>query len=379
LTAPISFLAVGGDFMSEKMTPKEAEISKHNNFDCLRLVAALMVIISHSFPLTGVLSFEPFAEWLGGYDSGGGIGVAIFFVISGFLVSGSVARRSTLDYLASRALRILPALAVVTCFEVLLIGPIFTTLPLRAYFSNSATWEHLANPMIFGIDFFLPGVFQSLPTVAVNGSLWTLPAECGLYLILPALAFCGGLTKRGAIIAFVGCAAAYFVATGYFGFNWSDQGPEVLKGVRIFSALKLATFFFAGAALWANRDEISLHSGGAIICGATLFACARTSTAMVAYFLCLPYLVMFAALKVPAISLEKIGDLSYGTYLFAHPVQQSLVTIFGPGHIGPYRLLLMAAPIALGIAFLSWHFVEKPALRLRNRKTTTVIAMPTAA
>jgi len=63
------------------------------------------------------------------------------FVISGFLVSGSVARRSTLDYLASRALRILPALAVVTCFEVLLIGPIFTTLPVRAYFSNSATWN----------------------------------------------------------------------------------------------------------------------------------------------------------------------------------------------------------------------------------------------
>jgi peptidoglycan/LPS O-acetylase OafA/YrhL len=93
----------------------------------------------------------------------------------------------------------------------------------------------------------------------------------------------------------------------------------VLRWIMVYSAFKLATFFFAGAALWANRDVIPLHAVGSIICCALLLAASQTYTAPVAYFLCLPYLVIFAALKTPVVSLEKIGDLSYGTYLFAFP------------------------------------------------------------
>jgi peptidoglycan/LPS O-acetylase OafA/YrhL len=342
-------------------------MSRNNNFDCLRLMAALMVLVSHSFPLSGA-PYEPFRQWLGGYDSGGEIGVAIFFVISGFLVSSSVSRHSTTGYLASRILRIIPALAVVSCFEVFVIGPVFTTHSLTAYFSDLSTWDHFANPMIFRTSFYLPGVFESLPHPGVNGSLWTLPAECGLYLILPALAFCGGLTKRGALLAFGICAAGYLVATGYFGLHWGNPGPQVIKGILAFNALKLATFFFAGVALWANRDIVPLHAGGAALCGIGLYAVAQTVTAPVAYFICLPYLVLFVALKTPVVSLKKIGDLSYGTYLFAFPMQQSLVSIFGAGHIGPIQLSALAIPIVLALAFVSWRFVEAPALRLRDRE-----------
>jgi peptidoglycan/LPS O-acetylase OafA/YrhL len=180
-------------------------------------------------------------------------------------------------------------------------------------------------------------VFETLPDHGVNGSLWTLPAECGLYLILPAIAFCGGLTKRGAIIAFAACTIAFFVATGYFGLQWDNPGPQVIKGILLFHALKLTTFFFAGVALWANRDCVSLHSGGAIICVVALYAFAGTISAPVAYFLCVPYLVVFVALKTPTISLAKVGDLSYGIYLFAFPIQQSIVSIFGTS-IGPVYL-----------------------------------------
>jgi peptidoglycan/LPS O-acetylase OafA/YrhL len=335
-----------------------------------------MVVVSHSFALTGT-PFEPFSNWTG-YDSGGGIGVAIFFVISGYLVSGSVERRSTADYLASRALRIMPALALVTCFEVLVIGPAFTTLSLPAYFSNIATWGHLANPLIYGINFWLPGTFKNLPNIAVNGSLWTLPIECGLYLLLPAMAFCGGITKRGTAIAFAACCAAYFIATSWFGLTTQKQGPEVLRGVETLSAVKLTTFFFAGAALRAYRDDISLNAGGAIICCALLYAAAWTPVAMAVYFACLPYLVIFIAFRPPAISLERIGDLSYGIYLFAFPVQQSLITMF---HLDqrPIRLLELAIPVVVSLAFLSWRYVEAPALRLRSRKTATIIPMSAAA
>src|SRR5262245_53522115 len=82
---------------------------KNNNFDIIRLFAALLVLISHCYPLTGVAT-DPFAHYFGEYDTGGGWGVAIFFVISGFLVTRSVMERSTWVYLRSRVLRIVPAL-----------------------------------------------------------------------------------------------------------------------------------------------------------------------------------------------------------------------------------------------------------------------------
>jgi len=348
---------------------------KHNNFDCIRLFASLLVLVSHSFALAGVS--DPYPLWLGNYDSGGGTGVAIFFVISGYLVSGSVSRRSTTSYVTSRALRILPALALVSCFDVFVVGPLFTTHSLSSFFSNPSTWDHLRNPMIFRMNLFLPGVFETLIDHGVNGSLWTLPAECGLYLILPALAVCGGLTKRGSIIAFTTCAAAYLVASQYFGISIANQGPEIISHVTAHNAFKHTTFFLAGATLWANRQSIAFHAGGAFLCVAILFACAGTVTAPLAYILCVPYLVIFLAFKTRALPLEKIGDLSYGTYLFAFPIQQALVSTLGVGH--PIWVTAIAIPIVLALAFVSWWFVEKPALRLRDRRTAAVIPIQSAA
>jgi peptidoglycan/LPS O-acetylase OafA/YrhL len=353
-------------------------MSRGNNFDCIRLVAAVTVLVSHSFLLTGMPPHvEPFRQWLGNYDSGGEIGVAIFFVISGYLVSASVCRRSTADYLISRALRIVPALVLVSCFDVFVIGPVFTTRPLLAYFSDLSTWSHLANPTIFRINLYLPGVFESLPDHGANGSLWTLPVECGLYLILPAVAFCGGLTKRGTAVMFAACVISYFVATGYFGLNnWSARGPFLFQGVMAFDAFKLSAFFFAGAALQAYRNNIPLHAGGAIVCGLILFAATETVTAPAAYFLCLPYLVIFAALKTPTVSL-RFGDISYGVYLFAFPIQQGIVSILGTGH--PIRLSAIALPFVLMCAVASWWLVEKPALRWRQKRPEATVIPLTAA
>ncbi|MEO8046249.1 MAG: hypothetical protein ABI684_03110, partial [Nitrospirota bacterium] len=58
-----------------------AEADRHNNFDFLRFVAASLVLISYSYPLLG-RSDEPFKSFVG-YETGGEIAVAIFFVISG--------------------------------------------------------------------------------------------------------------------------------------------------------------------------------------------------------------------------------------------------------------------------------------------------------
>ena len=156
-----------GEAIGDRFDPQ------HNNFDVIRVLAAATVIISHSFPLLGK-PYEPFARYLGNYDTGGGLAVAVFFVISGFLICRSCLERPIQAYLVARCLRIVPALAVLVLLGMFLVGPVFTTLPLDEYFAAAGTYEHLLNISIFFQHTGLPGVFWGGP---VNGTIWTLPSS----------------------------------------------------------------------------------------------------------------------------------------------------------------------------------------------------------
>jgi peptidoglycan/LPS O-acetylase OafA/YrhL len=86
----------------------------------------------------------------------------------------------------------------------------------------------------------------------------------------------------------------------------------------------------------------------------------------VVYNLVLAYMLLFLA-YVPSgfvRAYNRLGDYSYGLYIYAFPVQQTAVALF-PG-ISPLRLILISAPITVALAALSWHLVEKRALRLKS-------------
>ncbi|MEO0035175.1 MAG: hypothetical protein RLZZ501_1198 [Pseudomonadota bacterium] len=331
-----------------------------NNFDLIRLIAALAVVWSHDYMILG--AGDRLAGLLLGYDTGGGFGVTLFFVISGFLVTRSAARRPPWAYLRARALRLLPALAVVVLASVLLLGPLATALPLEDYFTAPATWDYLRTILLLsGPVFVLPGVFGG---AAVNGSLWTLPLEAGFYLLLVPLKVLGGLA-RGVILAVLAAfAVSYAVATGWGGYGWGAPGPVVWSGICAYPALRYGLAFFTGAALWAWRDRVPLSGPLALAGLLGLWGAAGSAAAPVAYALCLPYLVIYAALAHPLrFDLTgRIGDLSYGTYLLAFPIQQSLIHALGPGVVGPMILHLTATPLALAGAALLWRRVERPCL-----------------
>src|SRR5690242_1709390 len=118
---------------------------KANNFDWLRLFAAMLVLWSHSYPLTADGKDDIFTKMLFGYDLAGSFAVAIFFTISGFLVTRSAAGRSTVSYLIARSLRILPGLALAVLITVFAIGPMLTRMPLHQYFSDPSTLAYLGN------------------------------------------------------------------------------------------------------------------------------------------------------------------------------------------------------------------------------------------
>ena len=65
---------------------------------------------------------------------------------------------------------------------------------------------------------------------------------------------------------------------------------------------------------------------------------------------------------------NNLGDYSYGLYIYAFPVHQTLAAL-RPG-IAPLPMFLAAFPLSLGLAVVSWHVVEKPSLALKERIST---------
>ncbi|HOU65868.1 MAG TPA: acyltransferase family protein, partial [Thermomonas sp.] len=172
----------------------EAWAGGRNNFNLIRLFAAWLVIYGHAWAITGSAGGDLVTR-LTRFKFAGGVAVDVFFFISGFLIAASLARNTARRYLASRALRILPALVVCVALSVFVLGPLLTKA--ADYWRQPMTWDYLwSNSTLWASRYALPGVFGSLPQQAVNGSLWTLPIEARLYLALLVASLLGVLTAR---------------------------------------------------------------------------------------------------------------------------------------------------------------------------------------
>jgi peptidoglycan/LPS O-acetylase OafA/YrhL len=156
-----------------------------NNFDLLRILFAWFVIVSHSYVLNGSGASDPLGQLTGNYLILSFIGVKGFFVISGYLILQSLTRsKSILDYLAKRILRIFPGLIVVL---IVTIGVLYFIYPTTnvPYLLNPVIYNYFwSNLKLFDPTFYIPGVFDQLPSRAINGSLWTIEFEFLFYIFL---------------------------------------------------------------------------------------------------------------------------------------------------------------------------------------------------
>jgi len=343
------------------LTIGDALKSRENNFDAIRLV-----LHSHSFAQTGNPG-DGFLYWSGYWGSL--LGVGAFFIVSGFLVTASITNRDYTSYFISRFLRIFPALFVLSIVTAFGIGPFFTSLKLKKYLLDANTIGYLTTSTVFGFKNSLPGVFAGNPlTQSVNGSLWTLPLEVLCYLCLPWLYMIGAL-QRGYIVGLVAVMiiAAFAMAT-FFGMDATSM-VMIAKSTPLFVFWIYAIYFLFGAMFYVYRFQIPLNGGLAVMSLLLMYAAAGSGSKDLA-LPAMTYLVFYLALARPCTGWlgRNVGDLSYGTYIWAFPIQQSIVSIAGP-QIGPWMLQLIATPIVLLLAFLSWRFVEKPALSLKKRWT----------
>src|SRR5579863_8718431 len=160
-----------------------------NNFDAVRLLAALSVVFSHSFLIA---EGSEAREWLvrlsGNQCVLGLLGVFVFFMISGYLVTESWCRRPAPGQFAlRRTLRIYPGLVVNALVCGLVAGPLISALPLRGYFHDAALRDFFHKVLTLNPGpLHLPGVLFADNSVGplINGSLWTLRYEAMMYAMV---------------------------------------------------------------------------------------------------------------------------------------------------------------------------------------------------
>ena len=338
--------------------------ARDNNFSLIRIIAALTVLVSHTFPLAmGSGTADLVGPRLG--MPLGTIAVDVFFITSGFLVTSSLLnRQSTLEFLWARALRIFPGHLVMLLLVVFLVGASLTTLSISDYLTSNAIYAYLAKcaTLITGVIYELPGVFDRNPLPhVVNGSLWSMPFELKMYLILAlvwaALGTARSLRAHGftLVVAIFAAASGMFVLADHFWFHASRQFAH------------LFFMFFAGAACHVLRGRILLSRAWFLAFAATLFISSVDKDAFfVAYTCLLPYVLLFLA-YVPTGVVRRynmLGDYSYGIYIYAFPVQQSVVALV-PG-VSVRQLIVIAGIATTLISILSWHLIEKRALGLKE-------------
>lgn len=326
---------------------------RENNFDFLRLLAALFVIQTHSHGLSEIEG--DLFNRISGYDSLGRLGVNIFFIISGFLITKSwLDKPIVFTFFKKRFLRIFPGLCSAVIFGAFVIGPLVTSLSLKEYILNPQTFNYLQTmilvpPLHFAFT-SLPGVFVDNHTPNfVNGSLWTLFAEVIMYLLIVILGLLGIYKKRNIVILICGVSILFY----FF-----------IPILTEFS--KLGIFFLFGSIIYLFRDKIIFNNKLAFLFFLLWVFSFNTSMGLFVNFFSLSYLIIYVAfIRIPLINnFSKYGDFSYGMYIYAFPIQQSILHFYS-NNITLWSFSFYTILITFLVAFLSWKYIEKPSLKLK--------------
>ena len=333
---------------------------RDNNLNLIRMVAASAVLVSHAFPIDrGTGADEPLRRLVG--HSLGTLSVYVFFLISGFLITASFRHTSgTGRFVAARALRLFPGLAVSLLAVAFLLGPVVTGLPVTTYLGDGRTWRFLAANVTMAFpQYTLPGVFVDNPYPTVEGSIWTLIHEVACYGLVLIAGLCGLLRGR-----------RIWILIGLYALGWalSLALPQLLPP-RLQTLQTLSLPFFAGMCGWMFRDRIALSFLGVALTFAIWIVARDTPVAFLALVVFLGYAVAWLAYVPRGIvrAYNRQGDYSYGVYIYAFPLQGLVVWAFGS--VGPALNVILAFPPTLLAAIVSWHLVEKPALGwLKSRR-----------
>ena len=336
--------------------------SRDNNFNLLRFIAALSVVVTHTaVVVNGPEAVEPLMVETG-YTLGHHA-VNVFFVISGFLVARSLMHSTDFfDYIAARTARLLPGLFAAAAVTAFVIGPFMTEGALSAYFTD---WHVFAYVPVTGAmiadNLQLPGVFASAPSPnELNAPLWTLRWEAFAYAGLAVAGALGLMASRFRFtIAVGGFLAIYIAITGF---------TELRDTVALAEhPMRLGLCFLVGAAFYMYRDSIPVTFKVSVPLWAIVVLLRNSFAYELALVLAMAHTVFWLAYVPGGVirRFNELGDASYGIYIYGFPIQQ--MAVLALPWLTPTQSFFVVVPFVLSAAFLSFYLIEKPALAHRRR------------
>ena len=342
-----------------------------NNFNLIRVLAAVAVALSHSYlTVTGEPSMRPLITQTGfslGYHA-----VNTFFVISGFLVARSWMRRSSIiSFATARGLRIYPGIVISTLFVTFIVGTAMTTLPATAYLTSPETYRYLfLTASLAGPSDTLPGLFSGTPDPAtVNGSLWTLRYEVICYVVLAAAGFLGILARPrlfAALAVTLGAGLVFMSLLPIAHDNKMVLGHFVRFGLC----------FGLGVVAYQYRSYIPIHWIGVVALVIVTSLAFDQAVYPFLLYVTTAYTTFWLA-YVPSGRIRlfnKSGDYSYGIYIYAYPVQQTLISL--EPNLTPIQMFFATIAGSLPLAMASWHLVEHPSLRWKRPLADLAMKVP---
>lgn len=348
---------------------------RNNSIGFLRWLMAFMVIFSHAGPLAGFYGGHDLGTQWSDEQSLGGVAVAGFFFLSGYLITKSkMGRASTARYFGRRIMRIFPGWFLVLLVTAYILAPIAwmqekgtidgfwsaTTDSPFTYFSNNM-WLPLIQHNIAGMGTSLP-FYELHGGFEWNGSAWTLAFEFGAYILVAVLGVVGALSNR-----WVGGAIALLII-GLAMMQWFGMGNlgALSPALSDFRILLLMAPFAFGILFALFGDRIPIDNRLAVVCVLIAgYTYAKGGWLVIGqYAFC--YVLIWFAIRVRFLkNWDKHGDFSYGIYIIAWPLMQ----FAGYFHLQDagwlvYHLVIVAGCHAY--AYLSWHLIERPALQLKD-------------
>lgn len=337
--------------------------SRRNNFDFLRFLFALFVVMSHSYSLSGDNESN---QWIYKITNGqivlARLGLDGFFIISGFFIYKSLEHSTGIfNYFQKRCLRLFPALFIVLLLTLIFVPIVYSnSIP---FLKNKEVLTYLPNNLsLYGFQPIISGVFDNNPYHSINGSLWTIRYEFSLYIALSLLYFFKQ-NKTVVKLLLMLCLVGLLIIFNFYLKRFSGSS---FLGMNGYQMLDLGTFFVCGSLL-ASLNFEKIKRKEIVLIVAVLIAVASLGLNVYTHIkhVILPIIiVLIGFIQLPVLSnFGKIGDMSYGIYIYSFPVQQTLMYIY---KLNVMQLMFWSVIISILFGYLSWHLIEKRALKYKN-------------
>lgn len=325
-------------------------IKRANNSELIRLLLAILVVYSHAFAFSVGYQFTPhvfFASQL----TYGGLAVDLFIFLSGILVSASFYNsRNLSDFYLKRILRIFPEL-IIFCVMSLAFGFVLSEQKID-YWQSLNTYQYLLTISLFLTQFNIHDV------AGFNGQIWTLKYEFLFYILLPFLLLIGrsGILWLFIVLLLLSCLHYMYTPNGE------------LHGIVLTQLYRLLLYFACGVFYFHFLKPYNL-SVALISFGVIIFCALIRANSDVIFALCgtyFIYYITFGSQLTLHVLFNKIGDLSYGLYLYHYPIGM-IMNKYKLFSFSPIMFFIINTFVGLILAWISYHIVGVPCLNLKNK------------